>query len=693
MKVWAELVKASIRTKIMGALFLIALLSFTATIYYSLAGMRRIMSAALDYGDSQGKKLTRDSRFALQRKVDSDLRNTASDQARIAGLLLANIADAVSDVAGDLSAGRLYLGSGDPALFQPSDARPEQPERFALLHLPAGSAKTKPTAEQLRQYSAAVPFLFELQKNSPFISSAALVLPSGIQLFHPWRHLDAGFDARDRDWYRQAVAGRGKVCWVKTDDHTVICAQAAFDGETLLGVIAGEIPLGRISYQMTRMRSGSLSFMTDSTGKVISDGTALSPGAMQDVEKIIRKREPGVFRLKNDGVALLAAAASVPDSDWYLVVCQREDQAMESIREMEKVLDAERKSAQSGFERSIYDMAPGYIGISLVLLVLILLLGYFQAKQLTRPISTLMKSAHAIGCGHLGNKIHLHTGDELEQLANTVNQMADDLTGYIRNLNQAALDRQRVESELRTAAEIQEAMLPEPVIERPGIDLCAVMKPAREVGGDLYDYVFIDPTHLFFVIGDVSGKGMPAALFMATAKTLMRGFARNALSPAEVLQQTNNYLEEGNDSCMFITVFCGLLDCVTGEMVCCNAGHNPPILLKADGTTSVLRLAAGFPLGPFQQTRADFYPEEHLQLEPGETLVLYTDGITEALNEKQELFGPGRLEQALKSSAGRKPLRSLLDSLLEILHGFIGKARQSDDVTVLMIQYKGQEKK
>ena len=674
----------------MGALFLIALLSFTATIYYSLAGMRQIVSAALVYGDRQGKQLTRDSRIALQRQVNSDLRTTASNQARIAGFLMANIADAVSDMADDLSAGRLYLGTGDPSLFQPSDARPEHPDRFSLLHLPAGLTKTKPSQEQLRKFSAAVPYLFEVQKNSPFINSAALILPSGVQMFYPWRRLPAGYDARGRIWYRQAVAARGKVRWVKTDDVTVVCTRAAFEGETLLGVIAAEIPVGLISYQVTRMRSGWLSFLTDSTGKMISGGTEPSPGAMRDLEKIIRGRKTGVFLLKNDGVALLAAAAPVPGSEWHLVVCQREDRAMKSSREMEKVLDTERQIAQSGFERRIYDMVPGYVAISVVLLALILLLGYFLAKQLTRPISTLMKNAHSIGTGHLDNKIHLHTGDELEQLANTINQMADDLTGYIRNLNQAARERQRVESELRTAAEIQESMLPEPVTERPDIDLCAVMKPAREVGGDLYDYVFIDPTHLFFVIGDVSGKGMPAALFMATAKTLMRGFARNALSPAEVLQQTNNYLEEGNDSCMFITVFCGLIDCVTGEMVCCNAGHNSPIRLKADGTASVLRLSAGFPLGPFQQTRPDFYPEERLQLEPGETLVLYTDGVTEAMNDKQEQFGAARLQQALSAAApGEKTLKQTMDSLLDTIREYAAGASQSDDLTVLMIQYKG----
>ena len=301
-----------------------------------------------------------------------------------------------------------------------------------------------------------------------------------------------------------------------------------------------------------------------------------------------------------------------------------------------------------------------------------------------------MENAHVIGSGHLNNKIHLHTGDELEQLANTINQMADDLTRYIKNLNQAASERQRVESELRTAAAIQSAMLPKPISGRQDIDLCAVMRTAREVGGDFYDYVFIDPTHLFFAIGDVSGKGIPAALFMATAKTLMRGFARNALSPAEILQQTNNYLEEENENCMFITVFCGLIDCVTGEVVCCNAGHNPPVWLKPDGNSSFLRLPAGFPLGPFQQEKPGFYTEERLQLNPGETLVLYTDGVTEAFNGENEQFGSGRLQLALSAAPPEKnPLQRTMDSMLEILKEYVGEASQSDDLTVLMIQYKG----
>ena len=678
----------------MGALFLIALLSFTATIIYSFTGMRGVVAEALAYGDSQGHQLAKDSRKALRTRIETDLADSAADQARIIALIQENIAGAVNGVIDDVMAERLYMGKGNPEQLRLGDQAPDQPDRYALCHFAPGVPQSLKTGETMRKLAAAIPFMFELSISSPFINSSAVILPNGIQLFHPWRHLPADYDARKQNWYREVLAAKGKIHWAKVREGVMVCARAAYTDSRLLGVIAAEIPVDSVSRQVTAFRSGYLSFLTSSDGRILSGEKEFSrlSGSPEELKQYIRSGKKGVFQLKGDHGPLLAACAPVPECGWNLVICQPESLALKSIADMEKRLQNDREAAQSQFEKQIRKMIPGFMLITAAVLVLLLLLGYLLARQLTRPISTLMESAHAIGSGHLDNKIHLHTGDELEQLANTINQMADDLTRYIKNLNQAASDRQRVESELRTAAVIQADMLPKPISGRSDIDICAVMKPAREVGGDLYDYVFIDPTHLFFVIGDVSGKGIPAALFMATAKTLMRGFARNALSPAEILQLTNNYLEEENDNCMFITVCCGLIDCVTGEAVCCNAGHNRPVYLHADGNSSLLRLPPGFPLGPFHQDSPDFYAEERLQLKPGDTLVLYTDGITEAMNEKQEQFGSSRLLLAL-SAAGKGPLKHTMESLLEIVKGHAGGARQSDDLTVLMIQYKGEAQK
>lgn len=685
--------KASIRFKIMGALFLIALLSVTATIYYSFAGTNAVVVESLAYGDNQGHQLAKDSRKALRTRIETDLADSAADQARIIGLIQENIAGAVNGVINDVMKGRLYLGNGNPELLRRGDQTPPgRPEQFALCHFAPTVPQNIRNQTTLQKLAAVFPFLFELSRSSPFIESSAIILPNGIQIFHPWRKLPADYDARNQNWYREVLAAKGKIHWSKVREGIMVCARAAYSGSQLLGMIAAEIPVDPVSGQVTAIRSGYLSFLTSSDGRILSGDKEFAElsGSAEELKQYIRSGKKGVFQLKGENGPLLAACAPVPECGWNLVICQPESLALKSIADMEKRLKRDRETAQAQFEIRIRKMIPGYFLIIAAVLVLLLLLGYLLARQLTRPISTLMESAHAIGSGHLDNKIHLHTGDELEQLANTVNQMADDLKRYIKNLNQAASDRQRVESELRTAASIQSDMLPKPITGRTDIDICAVMKPAREVGGDLFDYVFIDPTHLFFVIGDVSGKGIPAALFMATAKTLMRGFARNALSPAEILQQTNNYLEEENDNCMFITVCCGLLDCVTGEAVCCNAGHNLPVYLHADGSSSLLQMSAGFPLGPFHQDSPDFYAEERFQLKPGETLVLYTDGITEAMNADNEPFGSGRLQQALAAAApGKGSLKQTMDSLVNAVKGHAGNARQSDDLTVLMIQYKG----
>ena len=689
--------KASIRSKIMGALFFIAIVAFTAIIYYSFAGMRQIMSTAIQYGDRLGEELTRDSRDALMKQIHAHLRNAAADQSRIVGLLLDNIAASVTGTMDDVIAGRVYLGSGDPKLFLPADASPSDPEKYSLCHFPPGFPEQQRTEEVRARLSSAIPFLTELKKSSPFIRRTALVLTDGIQLIHPWCSLPAEFDARKSPWYHQTLAAKGEICWFDAGMGAAFCARAAYAADgALLGVVAVEIPVGRISRQVTTLRSGYLTCLSDGRGQLISGIRELQDlsGSPEELQQKIKAGQSGVFQLKKGGEPLLATYFPVPYCGWNLVICQQEKIAGKDIREMNRRLAAERNNALDVFQKQIYSTIPAYAIILTGILTVILLLGYLLARQLTRPISTLIKNAHDIGSGHLDRKIRLHTGDELEQLANTINQMADDLTRYIRNLNQAAAERQRVESELRTAAEIQAAMLPDPLTERSGAGICAIMKPAREVGGDLYDYFFIDPTHLFFAVGDVSGKGIPAALFMATAKTLMRGFARNALSPSEILQQTNNCLEEENDNCMFITVCCGLLDCVTGEVVCCNAGHNRPVFLKPDGNSSTVRLPAGFPLGPFPQEKPEFYAEERLQMEPGDTLVLYTDGVTEAFNANDQQFGSGRLQLALSAAPpSRHPLSEVMDSLLRLLQDFTGNVKQSDDLTVLMVQFKGAARK
>ena len=247
--------------------------------------------------------------------------------------------------------------------------------------------------------------------------------------------------------------------------------------------------------------------------------------------------------------------------------------------------------------------------------------------------------------------------------------------------------RQRIETELNVATQIQADMLPRifPAFpEREEFDVYATMNPAKEVGGDFYDFFLVDDDHLAVVIADVSGKGVPAALFMVIAKTLIKNHAQNQEAPGTVFTQTNEQLCEGNDAGLFVTGWMGVLEISTGKFVYVNAGHNPPLLKRAGGTFEWLKSRPGFVLAGMEGVR---YRENTLQLEPGDRLYLYTDGVTEATNSHEELFGDERLQNALNEYMDL-PVEQFLPKIKECIDAFVGDADQFDDITMLALDYQ-----
>jgi sigma-B regulation protein RsbU (phosphoserine phosphatase) len=259
-------------------------------------------------------------------------------------------------------------------------------------------------------------------------------------------------------------------------------------------------------------------------------------------------------------------------------------------------------------------------------------------------------------------------------------------------LRQATRDREQllwVKNDLNTAARIQQSILPQtfpPFPNRTEFDIYAQMVPAKEVGGDFYDFFFIDPTHLCFLIADVSGKGVPAALYMMVAKTLLKSEGQRLGEPSRILSCVNTILAEDNDSCMFATVFCGILDTETGEVCFANAGHNPPLVMDVAGVR-YLAPQAGFVLGPMEDI---VYTTERLVMQPGDTLFLYTDGVTEASNHADELYGEPRLLDALQK-APREDLVALVHTIRADVASHAAGAPQSDDVTMVAITWRGKE--
>jgi sigma-B regulation protein RsbU (phosphoserine phosphatase) len=254
-------------------------------------------------------------------------------------------------------------------------------------------------------------------------------------------------------------------------------------------------------------------------------------------------------------------------------------------------------------------------------------------------------------------------------------------------LERATEAKKLLEQELGIAREIQMSTLPQifpPFPERPEIDLHAIMIPAKYVGGDLYEFFFVGEDNLFFVIGDVSGKGVPAALFMTMALAVIRSHVIAGRSPSETLRRSNNVLALRNERCTFVTIFCGLLDTKTGRMRYANGGHNPPVLMDGEGGVRFLE-AEGTAIGAIEGLE---FEERELVLQPDQGLFLYTDGVTEAINVKEELFLDERLIDTLKVRHRSFSAEQIITRVHKHLDEFVGAAPQFDDITALALFYR-----
>ena len=278
--------------------------------------------------------------------------------------------------------------------------------------------------------------------------------------------------------------------------------------------------------------------------------------------------------------------------------------------------------------------------------------------------------------------------DEIGQLAVSVDHMEEQIEEYIGSITQITAEKERINTELSLAARIQASMLPHifpPFPDRKEFDIYASMDPAKEVGGDFYDFFLIDSDHLGLVMADVSGKGVPAALFMMASKIILQSVAMMGRSPGEILTKTNEAICSNNQAEMFVTVWAGILEISTGKLTAANAGHEYPVLKRASGDFELLKDKHGFVIGGMAGIR---YKEYELQLNPGDKLFLYTDGVPEATDANQELFGTERMIAAL-NSAKNGTSEQVLQGVRQAVDAFVKDAEQFDDLTMLCLEYKG----
>ncbi|MBN2357728.1 SpoIIE family protein phosphatase [candidate division KSB1 bacterium] len=325
--------------------------------------------------------------------------------------------------------------------------------------------------------------------------------------------------------------------------------------------------------------------------------------------------------------------------------------------------------------------------MSALAVILVLVVGQITGWMM-RPLHKLNEGVKLVAQGDLTFQQNVTSSDEVGELAQAFNKMVTDLNTYIKNLTETTAIKEKIESELRIAHDIQMGILPKifpPFPDIKEIDLYAILTPAKEVGGDFYDFFLMDDDHLCLLIGDVSGKGVPASLLMAVTITLLRSKANKGMTPDEILAKVNRDLCAENEKFMFVTLFLAILNIKTGKVQYSNGGHNPPYILHPDGHVETVKKMPTLALGikrnfPFQT--------QTIVLQRGETLFLYTDGVTEAMDEKDEEYGTERLEKDLEPMTDQSPIE-----MIQILEGkierFAGTAPQSDDITMVALKYLG----
>ncbi len=330
----------------------------------------------------------------------------------------------------------------------------------------------------------------------------------------------------------------------------------------------------------------------------------------------------------------------------------------------------------------------------LMFILLMVLVTIFTINRVTaimmKPLRELHDGVEKVAMGDLSFKQEVKSNDEVGDLARGFNKMTEDLRIYIDDLKRTTMEKEKIESDLRIATEIQGSMLPRvfPAFpHRDEFDIHATMIPAKEVGGDFYDFFFINKDELCFLIGDVSGKGVSAALFMVICKTLLKTEALRGLDPADVLTNVNVLLYPDNDACMFATVFIGIFNTKTGKLKYGNAGHNPPILYKGGKDPEYIQMETGLVLGVMDEIE---FGKGELDMEKDDVLYIYTDGVTEAMNDDKVLFGEERLLEIVKRVKDEST-EQIISTILKELSFFVKIAPQTDDITMVTFKYFGKK--
>ena len=463
--------------------------------------------------------------------------------------------------------------------------------------------------------------------------------------------------------FYKSTDGEKKLMGIVTSDISMSWLQAIVDSIKIYETGYGFL----ISRNGTVITHRNSSLIMNET--IFSLAETLRDSTLRDIGQGMIRGESDYVPISSltDGRKSWIYYVPLPSSGWSLGVLFPEDELMSDIALLSKIL-----------------LAVGIIGFVLLIITVILI-----ATGITRPLRTLVSATEEVAAGNFDLVIPApKTGGEVGKLTESFSSMTVSLKDYIEKLTETTTAKERIESELQIAHDIQMSIIPRmfpPFPEMEEFDIFADIKPAKEVGGDYYDFFFIDDDHLCFTIGDVSGKGVPASLFMAVTRTLIRAKTIRGLSPAQVMCRVNEDLCLNNESGMFVTIFLGFFNIRTGEIQYCNGGHDAPFIVHPNGKVEPMGEPDGLLVGVIENFD---YITNKFKLEADDALILFTDGVHEAMDVNDNLFSIERLVELLERMNDTDP-EKMTKTVFHAVQEYEKGAVQSDDVTILSLKYYG----
>jgi sigma-B regulation protein RsbU (phosphoserine phosphatase) len=523
------------------------------------------------------------------------------------------------------------------------------------------------------------------------------------------------YDPRGRMWYQEAVKSGGLIFtdgeWdINTGKYCVECAVPVYDPADELRAVAGiDVYLDDIEDELKRSTvEGEYCLLINQDGKAVLPMQAevfpMSPEdrdrdlresgneyLSQVVRKALNLEKMDVTLAQLNGENYYIVASPIPTTGWVLLSAYSQATAGRSAA----MLNERLAKVQDETVATYQEKMAGSQTTAVILLAAVVLLMFGGAAvvggRIVKPLNLISRRISGLKEGNLEFRMEdaFRTGDEVEELAESFAELSRRNHEYMDKVVSVTAEKERIGTELAVANQIQATMLPHlfPAFpERSEFDIFASMKPAKEVGGDFYDYFLIDDDHLGLVIADVSGKGVPAALYMMASKIIISYNAMEGKSPAQVLADTNAELCENEQEDMFVTVWIGILELSTGKLTAANGGHEYPVLMR-DGRFELYQDVHGLVVGGIPGMTYENY---EVMLKPGDKLFVYTDGIPEAHNKERKMFGTDRMVAALNTDP-EADLQTLLKNMRTAVDEFADGAEQFDDLTMLCVEYKGKE--